>query len=354
MNLYGPEEGRHHGGKMKTAIYRKYGEPADVVEIIDEETQPPGEGEAVIAVEAAPIHLGDLYNMRGQEGFQMPLPMVPGIEGVGRIVEIGKAVDNFKIGDRVLFLSSAHVDAFIDDQRGTWRQQIRLPAEILIPIPEGDAAQFANIVNPATAYVYIHDVTKPEQGEWLLQNAANSNVGRYLIRLANIYGCKTVNVVRRESLIGELKELGADAVVMDGPDLATRVAEATGGADIRFGLDALAGAATTRIASCLARSGIVYNVGLVSGEPCEVPSWMMLNRDIRLHGFFAGTPLMARSPEEQRALFSELAQMMSDGTLPAKIAGTYSLDQIREAVIHAGKDGADRDGKVIILPNPAA
>ncbi len=335
---------------MKTAIYRRYGDPADVLEVIDEETKPPNDNEAVVAVEAAPIHLGDLMNMRGTEGFRLPLPMVPGIEGVGRVAEVGAAVTAFRPGDRVLFLSSAHVDTFLDDQRGTWREQLRLPAEVLIPAPEGDAAQYANIVNPATAYVYVHDVTRPAQGEWLLQNAANSNVGRYLIKIANLYGCKTVNVVRRKSLVAALRELGADAVVMDGPDLAERVVKATDGAEIRFGLDALAGEATTRLASCLTQGGTVFNYGLVSGQPCELPSWMMLNRDIRLHGFFAGRPLLRRTPEEQRQLFAELATLISEGTLPAKIAGAYPLDQVCEAVIHAAKDGAERDGKVIVLP----
>lgn len=338
---------------MKTAIYRGYGNPSEVLDLVEEETKPPNDDEVVIAVEAAPIHLGDLMNIKGTEGFRLPLPMVPGIEGVGRIVETGETVSRFTTGDRVLFLSSAHVDSVIDDQRGTWRQRLRLPAEILIPAPEGEAAQYANIVNPATAFIFIHDVTQPKQGEWLLQDAANSNVGRYLIRLANRYGCKTVNVVRRESLVDELKELGADAVVMDGPGLAERVSEATGGAEIRFALDALAGDAVTRLAECLTQGGTVFNLGRVSGEPCKLPTHLMLNRDIRLHGFFAGRPLLKRNPAEQRQLFVDLVSLIADGTLPAKIAATYPLDQVRDAVNHAARSGAERDGKIIILPNAA-
>ena len=336
---------------MKAVIHREHGNPPDVLELIDEDAPPPDDHEAVVAVEAAPIHLGDLMNIRGTSGFRSPLPAVPGIEGVGRIVEVGAAVSELKRGDRVLFRSSTHIGSSSADRRGTWRERLCLPADILIPAPEGDAIQFANLINPATAYSFIHDVTKPAQGEWLLQNAANSNVGRCLIRLANAYGCKTVNVVRRDSLVDELKELGADAVVLDGPDLADKVAVATGDAEIRFGLDSIAGDAVARIGACLVPGGTVFNLGRASGEPCKMPTALMLQKDIRLHGFFAGRPLRRRSTEDQRKLFADLAELIGDGTLVAKIAGTYPLESFREAVNHAAKDGAARDGKIILIPN---
>ena len=148
---------------MKVAICRKNGNPADVIELVEEKKEEPNSNEVIIAVEATPIHLGDLYNMEGLEGFKFSLPMVPGIEGVGRIIKLGKSVKNFKENDRVLFLSSAHVEGYTSSQQGTWRDQIKLPSDILIPCPDGDAAQFANIVNPATAYVFIYDLIKPKK-----------------------------------------------------------------------------------------------------------------------------------------------------------------------------------------------
>ena len=336
---------------MKAAIFRKNGAPHEVIEIVDDEIIPPKNGEVLIEVEAAPIHLGDLYNMQGLEGFKLPLPSVPGIEGVGRIVELGKGVKNFSIGNRVLFLSSAHVDGFIENNQGTWRQNIRLSSDILIPAPEGDPAQYANIVNPATAYVFIHDVTKPKKGEWIIQNAANSNVGRYLIKVAKDYGCRTINIVRRPELIEELKELGGDEVILDSDNLSDQIAKLTKNADIRFALDALAGEAPARLGCCLSNGGIVYNYGLVSKKNCQMPTWLMLNKDIKLQGFFAGTQFVERSLEGKKSLVSDLATLISEGKMPSKIAGTYPLNRIKDALIHAADSGASRDGKVILLPN---
>ena len=336
---------------MKVAIYRKNGNPAEVIELIEEIEQEPKSNEVVVSVEATPIHLGDLYNMEGIDGFKFSLPMVPGIEGVGRIIKLGKSIRNFKENDRVLFLSSAHVEGYTSNQQGTWRDQIRLPSEILIPCPEGDPAQFANIVNPATAYVFLYDLVKPEKDEWIIQNAANSNVGRYIIKLANRYGCKTLNVVRRKELINELKDLGADEVVLDGDDLDEKVNKATSGSKIRFALDALAGDAPAKLAKCLVYGGIVYNYGLVSKKPCQMPTWLMLNRDIRLQGFFAGTQLLEKSLEGKKALIAELGEIIGKGEMPSKIAKTYPLTKIKDALIHATNSGSERDGKIILLPN---
>ncbi len=336
---------------MKVALYRRNGKPEDVIELVEEDIKEPSSNEVIISIEATPIHLGDIYNMEGREGFKFPLPMVPGIEGVGKIIKKGNNVVNFELNQRVLFLSSAHVEGFTNNQQGTWRDQIKLSSEILIPAPEGDPSQFANIINPATAYVFIYDLVKPDKNEWIIQNAANSNVGRYLIKVANMYGCKTINVVRRKELINELKELGGDEVILDGDNLHERVNLITKGSKIRFALDALAGEGPTRLAMCLDYGGTVFNYGLVSKKPCQIPTWLMLNRDIRLHGFFAGTQLLEKTLEGKKKLIEEISKIIGKGEMPAKIAKTYPLTKIKEALRHASDSGINRDGKIILLPN---
>ena len=77
-------------------------------------------------------------------------------------------------------------------------------------------------INPPTALLLLTDIVALKPGDWVIQNVANSAVGRLVIRLARPRGVQTVNVVRRESLFAELKALGADACVVDGPDLAER------------------------------------------------------------------------------------------------------------------------------------
>ena len=324
---------------MKVARYSRWGNPADVIELIDEPTGAPGPGEVVIAVEAAPIHLADLYCMRGIERFQMKLPHVPGFEGIGHVIAAGRDVTNVKIGDRV----------FLHLACGAWREEIRVKAAGLLPAPAGDAAQLSLLpINPPTSYLVLKDFGDLKPGDWVIQNAANSNCGRYLIELAKLWGIKTVNVVRRAELATDLKALGADVVLVDGPDLAARVTAATGGAAIRLGLDAVNGLATQRMAECLADGGTLLEYGMAAGELCQISADILFLRDIKLIGFYTVRQFAKRTPDQVRAVYADLIKMFEQGHLTAKIAEVYPLSRVKDAVIHAGRKGAERDGKVIL------
>src|SRR5262249_14833253 len=73
------------------------------------------------------------------------------------------------------------------------------------------------------------DIVKLPPGSWVIQNGANSSVGRAVIAIAKSLGLMTVNVVRREGYLGN-KGAGCDVILLDGPDLAKRVAADTGNA----------------------------------------------------------------------------------------------------------------------------
>src|SRR6202045_4461398 len=113
-------------------------------------------------------------------------------------------------------------------QRENWVQRRRVRGEDAIPIGAGvDLAQAAMLrINPATAQLLLEDPVALAPGDWVIQNVANSAVGRHLIVLAKARGVRTVNVVRRDDVAAELKALGADAVLVDGPDLAARAHDA--------------------------------------------------------------------------------------------------------------------------------
>ena len=76
-----------------------------------------------------------------------------------------------------------------------------------------------------------------------------------MIAIARSFGLKTVNVVRREEPIVELKAIGGDVVLLDGPDLAKRVAAETGGAPIALAIDGVSDTATANLLACLAAQG---------------------------------------------------------------------------------------------------
>jgi NADPH:quinone reductase-like Zn-dependent oxidoreductase len=329
---------------VKAAIHRAYGEPRDVLRVEAVAAEDPGPGEIVVRMEAAAMHIADLRTIRGVPPFKFPVPRTPGFEGIGRVARVGAGVDSFQVGDR----------AFPARASGTFREEVRCRVEDCLPAPEGDAIQLSlAMVNGGTAVALLEDYVALEPGEWLIQNAANSNCGRYLIRLASLQGVRTVNVVRRPELIPELRALGADVVLEDGPELAARVAAAVGDAPIRLGLDAVAGPATQRIAECLAFGGLVASYGAMSQQRCEIDFYLMFMQDLKLVGVsFARQLARRRTPAAIRELYLRVSDLTARGVLSAKIAGVYPLEHIVEACERAALTGAERDGKVIIRLGP--
>ena len=326
---------------MLRVIYRRHGEPRVALELIDEDLGVPGAGEAIVAVEATPIHIADLKCIRGERSFRHPLPATPGYEGIGRIVALGPGTTDWRIGDRV----------FLWFATGTWQEQVRVRAETLAPAPAGDAVQLCMLpVNPVTAHLIIEDnahLLAP--GGWLVQNVANSACGLYLIELARRRGLRTVNIVRRDSLIPLIQQAGGDVVLVDGDDLAARVRSATGNAPIRLGIDAVAGTATTRIGECLADGGTVLNYGMLSEEPCQLPADMVFLRDIRLRGFYTRRQLAQRTHAEKAAIYDFLGGLISEGALATRIAGTFPLTRVKDACALAAQSGDARPGKVVLI-----
>jgi NADPH:quinone reductase-like Zn-dependent oxidoreductase len=324
---------------VKALWHEAHGEPRDVLRFVEHAPEAPGPGEVVIRMEAAAMHIADVRTVQGALGLAKPLPRAPGYEGVGRVARVGAGVTRWRVGDR----------AFPPIGSGTFREEVRVAADAALPAPEGDAAQLAFLtVNPPTAWCLLEDFVPLAAGDWVVQNCANSNVGRYLAVLARLRGVRTVNVVRRPDSVDELRALGGDVVLVDGPDLAARVRAVTGGAAIRLGIDAVAGAGTQRIAECLADGGRVVCYGAMSQQPCALDFYFLLFRDVSLCGFSTTRQMATRAPEAQRALYARLAGLVADGTLEARIAAEYDLAHGVEAFEHALRVGPDRPGKILL------
>jgi NADPH:quinone reductase-like Zn-dependent oxidoreductase len=327
---------------VKKAEYDHRGPvPQDVIEAVEFELAPPGSGQVLIEVLAAPINPSDVLTLTGEYGILPPLPAIGGMEGVGKVVQAGDGVDNLAVGQRVL-LSGAG---------GTWTTHLIANAKQLVPLPGGvDAQQQAMMtVNPPTAHLLLSEFVNLEHGDWVIQNAANSAVGGYLIQIARKRGIRTVNVVRRESAVQPLLDAGGDVVLVDGKDLRKRVAEATGGGRIRLGIDAVGGVATESLARSVENGGVVVNYGLLSGEPCQMSGASLVFRDLTLKGFWLAKWYRDASAEQRGTVFAELGQMIAEGSLFARVQASYSIDQIKQAVAAAAAGG--RDGKILIEPN---
>ena len=325
---------------LKALIQTNYGEPARVLELHADVPEPvPGAGQVVIDIEAAVVQAADARTVLGAEGFRKKLPRTPGYEGVGRIYALGPGVKGVEVGTRV----------FAPIGSGTYRERVAVNAEGLTLAPEGDPVQVALLsLSPATALLMLHDFAKLAPDDWVLQNAANSPVGRMVIQIAREQRVRVVNVVKSSPVIGELKEIGAGAVLLDSDDLRDRVTAVTQGAPIRMAFDAIGGAATARLAACVEHDGVVVNYGAMSGEPCHMPAEMLAARGIRLCGITPARQLARHTPEERKAVYARIGEMLAGKRLQARVGAIYELDNAIEAIRHAMQVGDKRHGKVVV------
>jgi mitochondrial enoyl-[acyl-carrier protein] reductase / trans-2-enoyl-CoA reductase len=83
---------------------------------------------------------------------------------------------------------------------GTWREEAAAPAAAFDKVPNDIPAAYAAVlgVNPCTAYRLLKDFGDLQPGDYIIQNAANSMVGQAVVQLANLFGIKTINVVRAD------------------------------------------------------------------------------------------------------------------------------------------------------------
>ncbi len=325
---------------MLKAEYQTRGPiPQDVIEAVPFEQPELSTGQVLLEMLAAPINPSDVLTLTGQYGMLPPLPAIGGNEGVAKVIGHGPGVNEPAIGQTVLLPVGI----------GTWATHMVADAKGLISLPnEVDPIQLSMItVNPPTASLMLSEFVDLQAGDWVVQNAANSGVGSYLIALAKLRGLKTINVVRRESLVEPMLAAGADVVLVDGPDLAQQVQTATDGTAVKLGIDAVGGSATARLGESLSDGATLVNYGAMSGEPCLLAPSVIIFKDVTVKGFWLAKWFRTATPAQQQELYGHLIGLIATGKLSAPVHATYPVKDIKQAV--AAASGGKRDGKIVVV-----
>lgn len=323
------------GPVVCAARYHATGVPSEVVQVDEIVLQPPAPGEVRVRMSAAPINPADLNMLEGKYGEARPLPDVPGNEGVGRVVETGKGVPSSWSGQHVL------VDSEAWREQGNWdiSRLVRVPAAL-----EPRHAAFLR-VNPPTAWRLLHDFVPLQPGDWVVQNLAGSSVGRAVIEIARRRGWKTLNVVRRPEAAEELRTLGADAVLVDGPALAEEAKGVLCGEHPKLGLNAVGGASATRLAGLLATGGTLVTYGAMGREALKIPNGFLIFRDIRFRGFWLTRWSREAGEHARRGMFDDIFALAAEGLFRPPVAAEFPLGRVAEAVA-AASEGAH--GKILL------
>lgn len=330
--------------QMKVVQFGRFGEPAQVLELLDREPPRPGPGEVLVTLTARAIHPSDLMNVRGMYGRPPPLPAVPGNDAAGVVAAVGEGVSGLSVGQRVSLLLGA------TGGRGTWMDQVSVPAPMLVPVPDAlsDPQAGALWVNYLSVVV-MAEVLGLQRGDTLLQTAAGSQLGRAMMELAKLRGFSLLNVVRRREQVAELQALGAGEVICTADEsLPARVKALTGGKGAKFAIDAVGGTTGAQVVESLGQNGTALIYGALEGKPISIQPGPLLFKEATVKGFWLTRWLATAPPERVRAAYQEILGHAATGAFRPAIDSTYPLAQVREAVIRAETPG--RSGSVVLVP----
>ncbi|KAK5118137.1 hypothetical protein LTR62_004184 [Meristemomyces frigidus] len=303
------------------------GEPKDVLKLHSHSISPPHGDALTLRFLASPINPADINQIQGVYptkptftttlGTAEPLA-VGGNEGVAEVIAKGGNVKGVEKGDWVIMRKQGF---------GTWRTHAQTTMDDLVVIKDREGLKPEQVgtvsVNPMTAYRMLKDFVTMKEGDWFIQNGANSGVGRAAIQLGRLWGLKSINIVRKrdsrmEELKQELQGLGADVVVTDdeveSKGFRDQVKEITNGGreDIRLGLNCVGGSIVNSMAKQLASGGHIVTYGAMSKKPVSLPTGLLIFKDIHFDGFWVSR-WSEKHPVEKEACVKEVLDLTRQG-----------------------------------------
>lgn len=173
-------------------------------------------GEVLLRVGATSLNYHDLFTLRGMPGITLPLPVVPGLDVAGEVVEAGPSVEGWQAGDRALVFPLSDDFELVGETRdGGLAEFIAVPASQLIRLPDEVSYSSAAALPVAygTAYRMIVEKQTIHAGDRVLVLGASGGVGTAAVLLAKTLGAEVIAAVGSEEKARALQDLGADHVV---------------------------------------------------------------------------------------------------------------------------------------------
>ncbi len=320
---------------MRMVRFDRVGDPGEVLACVDAPVPDPAPGQVRVRITARPVNPSDLLFVRGRYGRRPALPSPVGFEAVG-VVETAGEGGGPPPGTRVA------VDAF-----GTWQDQVVTEPGGLTVVPDdiSDETACQLMINPATALLLLR-LARLRPGQWLALNAAASAVGRGVISLAAREGVRCLALVRDRRHTALLESLGA-VVIDDSPAAVPESAERLPGSGAAVALDAVGGAATTRLARCLSDGGRLICYGMLAEDPAVVPVEDLVFRSVQVSGFWLPEHLRKLTAAQRAELGDEVIAAVRSGAVATDVAARFPLSDVRDAVQQAARPG--RTGKVLLV-----
>jgi NADPH2:quinone reductase len=252
----------------------------------------PGPRDLVVRVAASALNRADLLQCRGLYPAPAGAPAdIPGLEYAGEVIQVGEAVSQWSIGDRVMGIAGG----------GAAAELICVHEEEALPTPVGLSSVQAAAIPEAFMTAYDAGILQGglEAGQWVAVNAVGSGVGTALVQIARHLGAHVVGSSRTQAKLDAACELGlTEPVLGASSELGRAALEVTKRRGVHVIVDLVGGAGLTDLIGGLRHRGALILVGLLGGVRADLPLARVLMKRLRLQG----TALRSRGHEERRAL----------------------------------------------------
>ena len=324
----------------KIARFHEFGGP-EQLRLEDAASQPPGEGEVKLRVQATGLNRAEALYLRGLFGTAI-LPSRIGHEAAGTVEAVGSGVDTGLVGKQV-----ATLGGFSQSQHGVLGEEAIVPVAAVAEYPANlSPVQGASIwTQYLTAWGALVHRARVSPGDFVIIPAASSSVGLAAIQIVKDAGAVAIAATRTGQKRQELLGLGADHVIATGEeDLPARVGEITGGRGARIVFDPVGGPSVEKLAEAAAPGATIFLYGGLSGQPTVYPLMTGLAKGISLRGY------SMREVRDTRAVLdaglSDVRERLQDGRFVPKIARTFPLEQAADA--YRFLESNTQVGKVVI------
>jgi len=302
-------------------------------------TPQPGQGEVLIAIEAASLNFPDLLIVQNKYQMKPTLPFVPGSEYAGVVQAVGDGVRHLTPGQSVACLSGT----------GGFGTHTIASAKLCLALPKDfsfvDAAAF--IMTYATSYHALMDRAQLKAGETVLILGAAGGVGTSAIQIAKAAGAKVIAAASTDEKCALCTSLGADATInYQRENLREALKTLTDGKGPDVIYDPVGGEYTEPAFRSIAWRGRYLVIGFAAGPIPSLPLNLPLLKGASIVGVFWGE-LARREPQANQALMGALLAWYADGKIKPVIDRTMPMAELKAAYAHMGSRGVM--GKLVMV-----
>lgn len=318
--------------------------------LVEEAGASPGPGQVRVRLSAGSLNFRDLMVVRGGYALAGDGTLVPGSDGVGKVIETGAGVNRLAVGDRVAtsffpewvdgpMTPAGVAGALGGGQAGTFAQEILLPEHALVKSPAHltDAEAATLTCAGTTAWHALFEAARVQPGNTILL-LGTGGVSIWALQLAKAAGCRVLITSSSDAKLAKTRALGADETInyTRTPEWSAEVRRLTGGEGVDLVLEVGGEKTLPQSLAAVRMQGTVVTIGAVSGSGGGIPPRALIGGAVRLQGVYVGP----------RRYHEKLARFVATAGIRPVVDRIFDFGELPQAYQHLASGG--HFGKVVV------